>query len=66
MPDYRIIFAGPSAFKVEITSDRYVQVIGRFPSEAAARVWVAEREARDAEAALRQGRPLGSLEAPQQ
>jgi hypothetical protein len=53
MPDYRIFFAGPSAFKVEIKSDRYIQVLGRFQSEAAARVWVAEREARDAEAALR-------------
>jgi hypothetical protein len=60
MPDYRIIFDGPSAFKVEITyPNRYIQVIGRFQSEAAARVWMAAREVRDAESALPEGRPLG-------
>ena len=50
MPDYRIIFDGPSAFKVEMTCPSgYVQIVGRFLSEAAARVWVADREARNAE-----------------
>jgi hypothetical protein len=50
MPDYRIIFDGPSAFKVEMTfPSGYVQIVGRFLSEAAARAWIATREARNAE-----------------
>jgi hypothetical protein len=50
MPDYRIIFDGPSAFKVEMTfSSGYVQIVGRFMSEQAARVWMADRELRNAE-----------------
>jgi hypothetical protein len=50
MPDYRIFFDGPFAFRVEITfPSGYVQIVGRFLSEEAARVWVADREARHAE-----------------
>jgi hypothetical protein len=50
MPNYRIIFDGPFVFKVEMTfPSSYVQIVGRFLSEAAARVWMAEREARNAE-----------------
>ena len=50
MPDYRIIFDGPSACKVEMTfPSGYVKIVGRFLSEAAARVWIAAREARNAE-----------------
>jgi hypothetical protein len=50
MPDYRIIFDGPSAFKVEMTfPSGYVQIVGRFLSEEAARVWVIGREVRNAE-----------------
>jgi hypothetical protein len=61
VPDYRIFFAGPSVFKVEVTfPNRFIQVIGRFQSEEAARVWVADREARDTEAVRREeGGPLG-------
>jgi hypothetical protein len=51
MVDYQIIPDGPSAFKVEITfPSGYIQVVGRFQSEAAARVWMVDREARNAEA----------------
>ena len=50
MPDYRIIFDGPSACKVEMTfPSGYVQIVGRFLSEEAARVWVIGREVRNAE-----------------
>ena len=41
---------GPFAFRVEITfPSGDVQIVGRFLSEEAARVWVTDREARDAE-----------------
>jgi hypothetical protein len=50
VPDYRIIADGPFTFKVEMTfPGGYVQIVGHFLSDAAARVWVAEREARNAE-----------------
>ena len=65
MPDYQIFFDGPSAFKVEITfPNRYIQVIGRFQSEEAARVWVADREARGAEAAPGERESCRSLKKP--
>jgi len=55
MADYRLVLDGLAAFVVDITSTSGSRSMRRFPSEAAALMWIAEQEFRDAAAETVQG-----------
>jgi hypothetical protein len=50
MVDYKLVLDGLTAFVVDITSTSGRRSMRRFPTEAAALVWIAEQEFRDAAA----------------
>jgi hypothetical protein len=48
MEGYRLVLDGLAAFVVDITSTSGSRSMRRFPTEAAALMWIAEQEFRDA------------------
>jgi hypothetical protein len=50
MEGYRLVLDGLAAFVVDITSTSGSRSMRRFPTEAAALMWIAEQEFRDAAA----------------
>ena len=50
MVGYRLVLDGLAAFVVDITSTSGSRSMRRFPTEAAALMWIAEQEFRDAAA----------------
>jgi hypothetical protein len=50
MVDYRLVLDGLAAFVVDITSTSGSRSMRRFPTEAAALMWIAEQGFRDAAA----------------
>ena len=55
MADYKLVLDGLAAFVVDITSTSGSRSMRRFPSEAAALMWIAEQEFRDAATEAVQG-----------
>jgi hypothetical protein len=45
MADYKVILDGLAAFVVEVTGENGSRCLHRFPTEAAALLWIAEQEA---------------------
>jgi hypothetical protein len=52
MAEYKLILDGLSGFGVEVTAPDGFRSVRRFPTEAAALMWIAEQGARDASAAV--------------
>ena len=50
MVGYRLVLDGLAAFVVDVTSTSGSRSMRRFPTEAAALMWIAEQELRDAAA----------------
>ena len=50
MVGYRLVLDGLAAFVVDVTSTSGSRSMRRFPTEAAALMWIAEQEFRDAAA----------------
>jgi hypothetical protein len=55
MGEYKVILDGIAAFVVEITCANGSRSVRRFPTEAAALMWIAEQGAIDAAAENREG-----------
>jgi len=51
MAEYKVILDGLAAFVVEVTGESGSRFVYRFPTEAAALIWIAEQASRDAAAA---------------
>ena len=52
MVEYKLILDGLSGFGVEVAASDGFRSVRRFPTEAAALMWIAEQGARDASVAM--------------